>query len=107
MIVTPLVDFFPFNMESGPQFLLFYAAFAFVGLNAVRIVRNLLGRWLDGRVGAGSPGGGLAIGRVPRADDCLAVAYLREGSRGIANTLISEAMAPWFVLFFKRGPCAG
>ena len=92
MTLTPLVDFFPFNMGSGPAFLAFYAAFAFVGLNALRVVRDLVGGFLDGRA-FDTASGGLAIGRVPRADDCLAVAYLREGARGVANTLISQAMA--------------
>ena len=56
MSITPLVDFFPFNMESGPSFLVFYAAFAFVSLNLLRLSRNLLGRLLDDRAGVGLAG---------------------------------------------------
>jgi uncharacterized protein (TIGR04222 family) len=93
MIITPLVDFFPFNMESGPAFLVFYAALAFVGLNFVGVVRTFVGGWLDGRAATGGPNPALVVGRVPPADDCLAVAYLREGTNGIANTLVSEAVA--------------
>ena len=91
-MISRTFDFFPFNMGSGPEFLVFYAGLAIGAFVLAAIARRVAG-WLLDR-GASSVGNArLRVGKVPHADDCLAIAYLREGERGVANTLISEAVA--------------
>ena len=93
MTITELVDFYPFNIAAGPDFLVFYAIFAVVVFVLARIVRNVLGRVLDKRAEQSVEETRLLVGRMPKTEDCLAIAYMREGERGVANTLISEAVA--------------
>lgn len=110
-----LYDIPPFNMASGPAFLVFYFILASLGLLAAVGAQIVLGAHLN-RGGApdasletspptihGSPYRAddersssrrcLTIGRLPQAAEHVAIAYLKAGTRGVANMLISTAFA--------------
>jgi hypothetical protein len=106
-----IFDFFPFNMASGPQFLLFYAALSAALLGAAHLGRRLLvAGWPsspvfeeeegeDGEGGYRANAGGegkrrpLAIGWIPTPEEYLAVAYLKGGNAQVARTMLACAFA--------------
>ncbi len=63
-MIHEIFDFFPFNMGSGPAFLLFYLALSISGLVVAILVRSAVGASLDrsaqlsgAAAVAGAPGG--------------------------------------------------
>jgi hypothetical protein len=92
-VITEAVDFFPFNLASGPAFLVFFGVLSLVVFVVVGFARDAVGRVLDKREEESVADTRLLVGRMPKIEDCLAVAYMREGERGVANTLISEGVA--------------
>jgi hypothetical protein len=114
-----LYDVWPFNMASGPEFLGFYLLISVVGLLAAVLAQIAVGGHLDRATQAEtdaapppSTGGPyraegrprerkrrrLTTGWVPRADEFWAIAYVKEGKRGVANALMSVALAGgWLV----------
>ena len=109
-----LYDVPPFNMASGPEFLAFYFFISLVGLLAAVLAQITWGASIDRRAipeessapgpgarpyraGAGPTRRRLTAGWVPRPDELWAVAYLKEGTRGVANALISAALAAGWI----------
>jgi uncharacterized protein (TIGR04222 family) len=102
-------EFFPFNMASGPAFLLFYLLLAVAGLGMAVALGERQARAYERRLQPPanrrpdgtpyrSPEGtatrfGLGRGLVPEADHCLAVAYLRGGRRAVCETLVAQSLA--------------
>src|SRR6185436_11984109 len=74
-------------------FLWFFGVLSIGVFVALGFLRDAVGRVLDKRAEETVTPTRLLVGRMPRTEDCLAVAYMREGERGVANTLISEAVA--------------
>jgi uncharacterized protein (TIGR04222 family) len=111
-------DFFPFNLPSGGPFLAFYTFVIVSTLLLITALRSLLPRLLqrpalpppteDSPTGGDSPyrAAGLrpapahrplTLGYLPRSDELYAIAYLKEGSRGVANLLIAQALAAGYL----------
>lgn len=87
-----LLDFYPFNVHSGFEFLFLYGVFAVAGLIILPILRRHYGRHLDEQaIPAGSAM--LRIGQVPTQDQYYAIAYLQRGTTGVAETLTAMAHA--------------
>src|SRR6185436_5609301 len=74
-------------------FLWFFGVLSIGVFVALGFLRDAVGRVLDKRAEESVAPTRLLVGRMPKTEDCLAVAYMREGERGVANTLISEAVA--------------
>src|SRR4051812_38264329 len=119
-MIHEIFDFFPFDMASGPDFLAFYLCFAIVGVFGAALLRRTIAARIDRSfvvetepavlVPAGPatpyrtrgmppppPRRRLAVGWVPKPDEFWAIAYLKGGTRGVANTLISAAMAAGWI----------
>lgn len=107
-MIPRLLDFSPFDLASAGAFLVLYALFAAVGLAALAWLRARLGHRLDeaaaraetrraaaapGRAAGMTPHRRLAIGWIPQHGELPAIAWLREGSAGVANLLIATALA--------------
>ena len=73
-MIARLVDFFPFNIAAGPQFLVFFAVLSVGVLIVVNLVRGGLGRVLDKRADERFILGSRR--RMPKTEDCLLVAQL-------------------------------
>ncbi len=116
---------FPFNMPAGEYWLIIYIAMAVVVFWSGKLVI----RWAVSRaplmsqgvqpptdprrfyrVGEVAPHRRLTIGFLPRGDEHLAIAYLRAGKRGVAETLLSGAVSGGWVYFwngsYQRAPHA-
>jgi uncharacterized protein (TIGR04222 family) len=87
-------NFFPFNIRSGPDFLLLYAVLGIIGLIVLMLVRRTYGGYLDNLATVG-PGHDkrLQIGRIPDPAQHYAIAYLKRGDLGVADTLVAVAHA--------------
>ena len=119
-MIHSIFDFWPFDIDSGPAFLAFYFVLTVGGLILAVIVRSSIAQRIDREAIADDPqpvqaipaGHGspyryeaappapvrkrLTTGWVPRPDELWAIAYLKEGTRGVANTLLGVAMtAGW------------
>ncbi len=128
-MIHEIFDFFPFNMESGPEFLMFYLLLTLAVLTAASVLRAAISARLDRAFLASkskeepivsSDEGGtpyrrpgrpprlprqkLTVGWIPKPDEHCAIAYLQGGTRGVANTLISTAMAAEWLRFSKKNP---
>lgn len=85
-----LFDFYPFNIRSGFEFLFIYGALAVAGLLLLSVLRRSYGMRLDTQ--SMPPGGAmLRVGQVPAQEQYYAIAYLRRGLIGVAETLIAMA----------------
>ena len=65
-MISQMVDFFPFNIATGPAFLGFYAVLGVATFVIVAILRALAGRSFDQSAAASRPNAGLRVGRIPR-----------------------------------------
>jgi uncharacterized protein (TIGR04222 family) len=89
-----LTNFYPFNVRSGFEFLFLYAVLGLIGITLLTLVRRVYGAHLDGQTAGATPNDKrLAIGNVPSPEQYYAIAYLRNASAGVADTLIAVAHA--------------
>jgi hypothetical protein len=109
-----IYEVWPINMESGPAFLIFLLFFSGVALGGAGLIGAILGSILESgeatgiAVGPAQPPGPnnpyrrpgpaegrkrLAIGWVPLPEDAWAIAYLRDGQKGVAEALFAAAVA--------------
>src|SRR5690242_2053557 len=100
--MSSLFDLWPFNVASGPAFLLLYALFGAVAIVGGHVLARLIVARFD-RSDVGKPSirpatyrasatpPALAIGVVPQREHVWTVAYLRDGASGVREGLIAAA----------------
>jgi uncharacterized protein (TIGR04222 family) len=110
-----LWDVWPFNVSSGPLFLLIYAGLSVAVLVLARLWTQVIGTASDGHAyararalaakEASSPSGLSAyrrpadphqrftMGTLPRGDELWAIAHLRAGDTGVSDLLLATALA--------------
>ena len=112
--MSELYEFWPIDMESGPLFLIFMLFISGIALGGAALVGGIFGAMLESgeapgiAVGPVIPPGPphayrqptlpqtrrrLAIGWVPQPDDAWAIAYLRDGEKGVGDALFAAATA--------------
>lgn len=109
---TRAFDYAPFNIESGPEFLLVYGVVGMVGLLAAKATQAVVMGALDSprpppKDGPPSLSASpmrrppahqrLTVGHYPRRDEILEVAYLRNGVDGIVDALLARAAAEGWI----------
>jgi uncharacterized protein (TIGR04222 family) len=112
---TLTFDFFPFNIDSGPRFLVIYAGIAIIGILLAKAVQARAIRRSEEatkaamavkeqpagyRVPAGAPWAHqlLTIGFMPMREEHLRIAYLKGGNNAVAGALVASAVAHgWLV----------
>src|SRR4051812_39545015 len=95
------LNFFPFDIASGPVFLAFYFLTTIVVLSAAVLLRRIVGSRLDAWVQAPVTASmapihpatpplrrPLTVGWIPQADEHSVIAYLRHRIWGVADVLI-------------------
>lgn len=101
--IAETFDFWPFDIPPGTEFLLVYAVIALVGVILAKVVQvgllSMLGpteaeaeREADYRK-PGARRTRLVIGVYPSIDDVQLLAYLRARQKGVAESIIVQAMA--------------
>lgn len=115
--MNELYDVWPFNLDSGPEFLVLYALLSLVafgiGWFASELVASLIERTGGPHVAPTStaaeslgayrssvgPAGPrpLARGTLPGPEDVWAIAWLRDGESGVAEALMAAAVASGWV----------
>lgn len=89
--MVDLLNFYPFNIRSGFEFLFLYTVFAIAGLIVLSVLRRGYGKHLDEQsIPVASM---LRIGQVPSQEQYYSIAYLQRGLTGVAETLIAMAHA--------------
>lgn len=105
-------DYAPFNLDSGPEFLLLYGVVSVVGVLAAKGAQAVVMGALDtprppakeeppplsaSPVRRPPSHQRLTVGHYPRRDEILEVAYLRNGVEGIVDAMLARAAAEGWI----------
>lgn len=92
------LDFFPLDLESGPEFLAVYAVIGLLGVLGAKLAQSITLDIADRTAPDTGPPSArshlrLSIGHFPRPEEVPLVAYLRKGTDGVAEVLVAKAVA--------------
>ena len=94
-------DFWPFNMAPSEGWAILYLVMASCVTVVTYWICAAIGRAGDRQqtTAADAPHPRLTIGYIPRADEWWAIAYLRGGTTGVAQTLVGAAISEGRLVF--------
>lgn len=95
-----MVDIWPFNMGASEGWAVIYLLMSLVVTIVTYQICRAVGRSFDRqRTGDQDTHSRLTVGRMPQPDEWMAIAYLRGGTTGVAETLVGAAISEGSLVF--------